>query len=721
MLPADRLARANRFLARNIRPLVFNPMVRPHWTDDRHFFYARDIPGGVEHVLVDAETGERRPFAPPAAAAPATRPGEVLSPDGRLAAFTRGNDLWLRVLATDEERPLTRDGAPHHAYAKSPDMNLTPVTLARKGIRLPAGVLWSPDSKRLFTYRLDERALGDFPMVQHVPDDGSVRPVLHNLKFALSGDRDIPTEAHLVIEVETGRIVPAAGGPYITHVMSCIERQEAWWSADGGRVFFIDRDRMWRRHTLNEMDARSGAVRAVVGETGERFTDVNLSVTGLPNIAILDASDEVVWFSQRDGWAHLYLHDLRTGALKNRITEGEWVVRDIVRVDAARRLVFFLAGGLQENPYNRVLCRVGLDGTGFAVLTPQPGDHAVAMPQHRVPRDYIRPDFDTGEGISPGADYFVHSYSSLDSLPVSELCRADGSRVAVLEEARLDPALAAGWRFPEPFTAAAADGETKLFGAIWRPTDFDPGKAYPVIDYVYPGPQRGVMPTVMLTDNLAELGRSTLPQAFAELGFIVVCLDGRGTPLRSKAFHELSHGRLDNPGTLEDHIAVLRELARRHKEFDLSRVGIMGHSAGGYTTARAMLRHPEFFHVGVSTSGNHDQKGYSFAWTEKFQGELVRHADGSTSYDAAANPALAHRLQGKLLLAYGDMDDNVHPALTIQLVDALIKADKDFDVLVLPGDDHTTVWSNPWFLRRAMEFMVTHLRADATWSASGNA
>jgi dipeptidyl-peptidase-4 len=202
-----------------------------------------------------------------------------------------------------------------------------------------------------------------------------------------------------------------------------------------------------------------------------------------------------------------------------------------------------------------------------------------------------------------------------------------------------------------------------------------------------------------------------LPQAFAELGFIVVNLDGRGLPLRSKAFHDASYRRLDDPGCLEDHMAVLRQLADAHREIDLSRVGVMGHSGGGYASVRAMLQYPEFFHVGVATSGNHDQMGYSFAWCEKYQGEFVRNADGTSSYSAAANPPLAHRLQGKLLLAYGDMDDNVHPALTIQLIDALIKADRDFDVLVLPGDDHTTVWSNPWFLRRAMAFLVTNLRA----------
>jgi dipeptidyl-peptidase-4 len=210
------------------------------------------------------------------------------------------------------------------------------------------------------------------------------------------------------------------------------------------------------------------------------------------------------------------------------------------------------------------------------------------------------------------------------------------------------------------------------------------------------------------------LFRATLPQVFSELGFVVVNVDGRGLPLRSKAMHDLSYGKLNDPGMLSDHVYVLRELARRHDYIDLGRVGIMGHSGGGYASVRALLEYPEFFHVAVATSGNHDQKGYSFAWTEKYQGPLVRAVDGTTNYDGAANAPLAHRLQGKLLLAYGDMDDNVHPALTLQLIAALIAADKDFDVIVLPNDDHTTVWNKPYFLRRAMEFMVRHLGAASS-------
>jgi len=366
MIDPERRARAENFLTPRLRALVRNPMLRPHWIgrSDR-FWYRRETPEGVMFTVVDAATGAQAPAFDHAAvaaalggdtvvdldlgdrvrlrtgkgwftyasgvctaeaAAPSLRPGEAASLDGRLAAFRRGDDLWLRELATGAERQLTFDGRPHFAYGKSPDANLTPVTLQRRGLVLPAVVLWSPDGTKLLTSRLDERAVGDLPMVQHVPDDGSVRPLLYNMKFALSGDPALPVETHVVIDVASGAVVHGASGPHVTGMMTAIEREEAWWSADSRRVFVLDRDRLWRRQALLEIDAADGAVREVFVETAATFIDTNVSVLGLPNIRVLEGSGEFIWFSQRDGWGHLYLHDLATGAEKNRITAGDWVV-----------------------------------------------------------------------------------------------------------------------------------------------------------------------------------------------------------------------------------------------------------------------------------------------------------------------------------------------------------------------------------------------------------
>jgi dipeptidyl aminopeptidase/acylaminoacyl peptidase len=450
------------------------------------------------------------------------------------------------------------------------------------------------------------------------------------------------------------------------------------------------------------MDAATGAARAVFTETSDTFIDTNVSVLGLPNIRVLDNSGQFIWYSQASGWGHLYLHDLATGARLGAITSGDWLVRDLLEVDEAGRQIWFLAGGRAANPYHRTLCRVDFDGRDLTVLTPGEDDHTLAMPLKRVPRDHIRPAMVTGAWLAPGGGFFVHTHSDLATMPVSELRRADGSLVRVLETASI--AEGTPFRFAEPFTVTAADGETTLFGSFWLPTDFDATKSYPVIDYIYPGPQRGQILTTLLTDVMGELNRALLPQAFAELGFVVLNIEGHGNPGRSKGFHDACYGRLRDPGTLADHVAALAQLKARFTWMDTSRVGIMGHSGGGYATVRALCAYPDVFHAGIATSGNHDQRGYSFAWTEKYMGP-------SADYGAAANPPYVAALKGRLLLAAGDMDDNVHPALTMQLVAALIAADKDFDYIPLPNDDHTTVWSRPYFLRRAMEFMVDALAA----------
>ena len=695
--------RAEAFLAGAMRPKLFNLQVRPHWLGPDRFWYRSEGPDGERILLVDAATGTSTelPEAPTSPDTPPLRPGETAAPDGSVAVFCRDHDLWLHDLATNAERRLTTDGAAHFAYGASAEMNLTPISLKRRGLVLPANVRFSPDGSRLFTSRLDERAVLDFPLLQHVPEDGSVRPILHHMRFALSGDEALPVETHAVIDLTTGQVTHCHAGPHVTGMTTCLEKEEAWWSQDGTHVYFLDRDRWWQRQTLWEMNAETGAARAIHTETSTTFIDTNVSVQGLPNIRILDASGEFIWFSQDSGWGHLYLHDLATGARKAAITSGDWLVRDLLHVDETTRQLWFLAGARAANPYHRTLCRVGLDGTGLTVLTPGEDDHSLAMPMKRVPRDHIRPTMVTGEWLSPGGRFFVHTHSDLTTLPVSELRRADGSLVGVLETA----AIADGtpFRFAEPFTVTAADGQTTLFGSFWLPTYFDPTKKYKVIDYIYPGPQRGQIMTTMLTDVMGELGRTLLPQAFAELGFVVLNIEGRGNPGRSKAFHDECYGALRNPGMLEDHVTALAQLQARHSWMDTSRVGIMGHSGGGYATVRALCDYPGVFHAGIATSGNHDQRGYSFAWTEKYMGP-------NADYGGAANPPYVPSLRGKLLLAAGDVDDNVHPALTMQLVAALIAADKDFDYIPLPNDDHTTVWGRPYFLRRAMQFMVESLK-----------
>jgi dipeptidyl aminopeptidase/acylaminoacyl peptidase len=341
-------------------------------------------------------------------------------------------------------------------------------------------------------------------------------------------------------------------------------------------------------------------------------------------------------------------------------------------------MVYFTATGREpgSDPYYRKLYRVGLDGSGLTLLTPEEADHTITL--------------------SPSRRYFVDHYSRVDLAPKTVLRAIDGRVVRPLEEADVSRLLATGWKWPERFTVKAADGVTDIYGVIYRPSTFNAGRRYPVIDEVYPGPQINIVPAKFTTGGNAR--------AIAELGFIVVNIDGRGTPYRSKAFHDYQYGKLELAGGLEDHVAGLRELAARAPYIDLSRVGVYGHSGGGYMSARAMMRYPDFFKVAVSSSGNHDQRGYVADWGEMYMGLPVDH-----HYDAQANATLAAQLKGKLLLAYGDLDDNVPPALTIQLIAALEAANRDYDLLVVPNGNHGSTALSPYFLRRRWDYFVRYL------------
>ncbi len=372
----------------------------------------------------------------------------------------------------------------------------------------------------------------------------------------------------------------------------------------------------------------------------------------------------------------------------NQITHGEWAVLDLLHVDEKHGYLYFTAGGKEagQDPYYPHLYRVKLDGTHLRHLTPEPSNHDIAF--------------------SPTGRFFIDTYSRIDTAPVSVLRAADGRLIRELQRADIAPLRAAGWRPPEPFKVKARDGHTDIYGVIFRPSNFDPGERYPVLDAIYPGPQ------VIRTPK--AFGVQESDQALAELGFIVVTIDGMGTPSRSRAFRELSYNNMGDAGGLEDHIAGLKQLAARYPYLDLTRVGIYGNSGGGYASARALLKFPDFYKVAVAAAGNHDQRSYWAEWGERFHGYPV-----GENFLSQANAPLAANLKGRLLLVHGSLDDNVHPSNTLQLVDALIAANRDFDLLILPNRNHGLVdlgkgkaasrRSDPYFLRRRWDYFVEHL------------
>jgi dipeptidyl-peptidase 4 len=724
-------ARAERFLAWNVEPLVSGAEVQPQWLPGERFWYRNRIPEGHEFVVVDPARGtrerafdherlaralteqtgvEHRPFALPITrlepmddgrglgfeldrrrwacdviAYRCERPAtpveearaEVLSPDGRLAAFRRDHDLWVREVATGRETRLTSDGAEHHGYATD-----------NEGWRSSARpvVVWSPDSRRIKSFRLDERGVGEM----HLLETAEGRPILHSWKYALPGDTVVPLYERLVIDVEGARVVPLRAEPDHQRTSSCCGMLrgdvmgDVEWSPDGRRVAYASVSRDYRDVRLRLADAETGEVRTVLEERGEPFFESSAAGRGVPNWRVLHGRGRVLWLSQRDGYAHLYLHDLDDGRLRNRVTSGEWNVIDVLRVDEAGGWVYFTGAGRERgrDPYHRHLYRVRTDGRNLTLLSPEDADHVVT--------------------VSPSGRWFVDSYSRVDAPPVTVLRRADGRVVRVLEEADISRLLATGWPRPIPFTARARDGVTELHGVMYRPSDFDPARRYPIINNIYPGPQAG-----SIGPRTFAAARRGDAQALAELGFVVVQIDALGTPMRSRPFHAHYHGDLGDNG-LEDQIAVMRQLAERHPYIDLSRVGIYGHSGGGFATAAAMLRFPDFFHVGVAGAGNHDNRGYTYYWGEKWHGPLTRDPDGTDSYTDQANHLLAGNLRGKLLLSYGTMDNNVHPDMTLLLVDELIRHNKDFDLVVLPNRNHG-YGREPYWIRRSWDYFVEHL------------
>ncbi|MBX3147288.1 MAG: DPP IV N-terminal domain-containing protein [Gemmatimonadales bacterium] len=727
-------AAAERMLPANADKLVFRDKIVPQWIDGgNRFWYRVRTPAGAEFILVDPARRSRRPafdhgrlaaelgrvLARGVAAdslpfetltweekgkapsilvvieqktyrceldryrcgqeesGPPRLPNELLSPDGKWGLSHRDHNLWLREVASGAEGQLTHDGVRRHAYGLHPESNTVWATVQRAGLPQPPMALWSPDSRRILTHRLDERGLAESHLIQSVPAEG-LRPKLWSFVFPFPGD-SLSQAQWLVIDVNSGGMTPL-GGRFGMAYNSPIAFHEAWWG-DSVTAYFISRERASKSYRLMQADARSGRVSALAEERGPTMVEATLMLGTRPNSRVLGGGRELVWFSQRDGWAQLYLVDGATGQVKNRITDGQYVVREIVHVDERARRIWFTAGGKEagRDPYYRHLYSVGLDGTGLTLLTPEDAEHEIS--------------------VSPNGRWAVDRVSRVDLAPRTVLRSMDGKTVLPLEAADLSALLATGWRYPERFTVKAADGTTDLYGIIITPPDFDSTRRYPVLEENYPGPQITLVPRAFTAGG--DL------RAMVTLGFVGVIVDGRGTPFRSKAFHDVSYGRLETAGSLEDHIAAFRQIGQTRRYLDLDRVGIYGHSGGGFASARAMFLYPDFYKVAVSSAGNHDQRGYLSLWGETYQG-----LPQGDNYAAQANQSIAANLKGKLLLAYADMDDNVSPWLTVQVIDALTKANKDYDLLIVPNGSHA-MSANPYFRRRRWDYFVQHLMGAA--------
>ncbi|TAL87279.1 MAG: S9 family peptidase [Rhodanobacter sp.] len=735
-LTAHDYARAEHFLGYDTTPLVDHDVQRVHWLDDDHFWYLDHDATGDHYRVMDAVTGKvtaafdqgklaaalgkatDKPLkadklgirnysvapdgrldvqvkdthylcnlktASPvcvnrsSALKTGSEPG-VLSPDKKSEAFIRDWNLWVRNVASGKETQLTTDGVTNFGYATD-----NAGWLHSNG----AIVRWSPDSKRIATYQQDQRRVGNMYLV-------STRighPELQQWKYPLPGDKHVFMIEPVIIDVASHKVVRLKLPPQqrlssLCDDISCNRNghwDDAKWAPDSKTLALVTTSRDRKHEWFRVADAGTGTVRTAFEESVKTFYE---SGHGMVNWQYLPATDQAVWFSERNNWGNLYLYNLASGKLEHAITRGDGNVTEVLHLDRKTRTLWFVGVGRTPgvNPYYQQFWKVGLDGGKPRLLTPENANHTITM--------------------SPDGRRFVDSYSTPTTPPVTVLRSAlDGHIIATVAKADISRLKAAGWVPPVPFTVTARDGKTTLYGMMFKPSHFDPHKKYPVIDYVYPGPQTG---SVRGRSFLAARGDH---QAMAELGFIVVAIDGMGTPWRSKAFHDTWYGDMGD-NTLPDQVAGLRELGKRYPWIDLSRVGIWGHSGGGNATADALFRYPDFFKVGWAESGNHDNRNYENDWGEKYQGLLVTHKDGSSNYDNQANEDLASHLQGHLMLTYGTMDDNVPPSNTLLVVQALIKANRDFDMIAIPNVHHGYAKATPYITRRRWDYFVHYLAGN---------
>lgn len=711
--------RAQQFLPGNLRHIVFPAEVDAHWIEKTNrFWYRRTSSKGTEFILVDAEQNTSTPAFDQAALAKALSEAakreyepydlpfsdfdfvvggrgirfsiendqwtcqisayechkdsttgnsyEVLSPDKRWAAYVKDYNLYVRDVSTGTAVELSRDGVAGWDYATPLPSLRVMVDQGTEDVRQPAAVFWSPDSTKLISYRIDARNSGRFTSLQFVPPD-QLRPRAFTYVYPLPGEV-LATAQLIIFDVQSGKRIdvqatlelPFQDGPGFD------------WMPDSKSFYYDYDERGYKAKEVRIVDASTGEQKVLLREESDKYVD-----PGETFYRFMNSTGEVLFSSERDGWNHLYVYS-KTGQLGNQVTRGNWVVREIDYVDEKDRRVYFLANGREKNedPYQAHLYSIGLDGKDLRTLSPENADHTVS--------------------VSPDGSFFVDSYSRPDLPGKSVLRRCkDGSEVRTLETADAGELLKTGWKFPETFQGIAADGTTDIYGLIWRPSNFDPSKKYPIIEQVYTGPQGFFVPKTFA--GMLRL------QSMAELGFIVVMVDGRGTAGRSRAFHQFSYHNLG--GAFEDHVALIKQMAARYPYMDITRVGIYGTSAGGYGSAHAMLVFPDFYKVCVSISGDHDARLDKAWWNEAYQGYPVQN-----DYAEQSNVTLAKNLKGHLLLEHGDIDDNVHPVETMRFVDALMKANKTFDMLLVPNMFHGESGDHALYLvRRRWDYFVQYL------------
>tara|TARA_Y100000996_G_scaffold330852_1_gene267060 strand:- start:454 stop:2613 length:2160 start_codon:yes stop_codon:yes gene_type:complete len=676
---------ASKHLPQNLNKYVKNNLTSQKWIDNNLYFNVKSD-NTIKSYKIDAESLEIIEEELPDETRPSVNYLEIVSPNKKKSIYIKNYNLWIRDLTTKKTKQLTFNGYEDYGYATN---NAGWIKNDRPVLK------WSNDSKTITTFRQDSRMVGEM----YLTTTNVGHPNLQKWKYALPGDENIFEIERIFINVESGKISKFKMGRDFQR-STTTDHIAGWdgtlldanFSKDGKKLAFISSSRDHKEAHLQIADVNTGNIKSVYKEVSKTYFESGVSGE---NWRVFFNSNEFLWYSEKDNWGHLYLHDLSNGNLKNRITSGEWLVRDVLHVDESTREIFFTGGGKEKgNPYHVYLYKVNFDGSGLVCLTPEKGTHRI--------------------NASEDWKYFTTTFSTTENSPVTLLKNRNGETLKEINRVDISELLENNWQQPIEFSVKARDNETDVYGLLYLPSFYNENHNYPVLNYIYPGPQSG---------SIGNYGFSVARrdfQALAELGFIVIGVDAMGTPGRSKSFHDAYYGNMGDNG-LPDNIKAIKDLSKIYKGMDTERVGIWGHSGGGFASTRAILEYPEFYDVAVSSSGNHDNRNYEADWGEKWQG-LLEYTDEDiddgdtnydfkqTNYDNQANQLLAKNLKGKLMLAHGNLDDNVPPYSTLLVVDALIKENKDFDLIIFPNKRHGYGDMNNYFTRKKWDYFVKHLK-----------
>jgi dipeptidyl-peptidase-4 len=597
----------------------------------------------------------------------------VPSPNGQFSVFTENYNLKLKDIASGNTISITEDGNDKISYGTWLDYYSMRDYTDKEKPNYETNIFWSPDSKKIIIPKYNRSKSLEMSAINWVPEDG-MRPHVLSYERAMPGDTDLTMVTYFIYDVETKKSIPVELNPMENFLTEFLP-ENFYWTDKTDKVYTIIHSRGYKSRSLIEIDLISGKTKILYTESSSTYVDISYEY-----FQPLSNTNEFIWMSEKDGWNHLYLFNLENGQVKNQITLGNFIVREVKKVDANKRKIYFVASGKETNqdPYYRHLYEINFDGTGLKHLTPEAAEHEIS--------------------ILESEEYFLDSYSTV-SEPTSWVIKkiSDGSTTFELEKIDVSGLKSIGWIAPEPFKLKARDGVTDIYGVLIKPYNFDPQKKYPIIDDSYSGPY-----TIRTPKSFDDALNRSGDYSMAQLGFIVINVDGLGTGFRSKIFRDFSYQNFGDIGC-EDHIKAIRELSAIHPFLDTTKVGIYGHSHGGYDAVRALILHPEFYKVAFSSAGCHDFRIDKEFYPELYMGLL------SKKYEEQSNIVNASKIRGKLFLLHGALDNNVNVVSTMKLVDELIKYNKDFDLLIVPSAGHDNVNKIRYVTRRKFDFFVKNL------------